>query len=109
MGKISIYHLESKKDIPRGKAAWADAQRQELTKVSVGYVQITNLPKQGHCVGKSEGVGVNKSVITEDLKSYTEEFWQKRTNKASVFLRLFWQCDTDEGVETGDGGGGPAR
>lgn len=84
------------------KAAWAHAHRQDLTIVSVGYVQITNLSEQDH-VGESEGVNLNKAVITEGLKNYIEEFWQKKiikeTNKTSSFLRLLWQCDMDEGLE----------
>ena len=50
---------------------------QDLTTVSAGDAQITNLPEQGVCVGESEGVGLNKSTVTEGLKSYTEQFWQK--------------------------------
>lgn len=59
------------------KVAWAHAHRQDLTIVSVGYIQITNLSEQGDHFGESEGVNLNKAVIMEGLKNYIEESQQK--------------------------------
>lgn len=72
MGNIYICHVESKKDIQRGKAAWDNAHRQDLTIISVGNIQITNLLEQDDCVRESEEASFNKGMITEYIENYTE-------------------------------------
>ena len=77
MSKIQIKSSRDQEGHSKREGSLGRCTEQDLTTVSAGDAQITNLPEEGVCVAESEGVSLNKSAITEGLKSYTEEFWQK--------------------------------